>query len=32
MICPACGPTRVGFRVDEDGSKTRICRSCRTEL
>ncbi|MGH2733052.1 MAG: 50S ribosomal protein L24 [Actinomycetota bacterium] len=32
LICPACGPTRVGFRVDEDGSKTRICRSCRTEL
>ncbi len=32
LICPACGPTRVGSRVDDDGSKIRICRSCGAEI
>ena len=32
-ICPACNqPTRVGFRVDADGRKVRICRKCDGEL
>jgi len=27
LVCPACGePTRVGYRVGEDGSKVRVCR------
>jgi large subunit ribosomal protein L24 len=27
LVCPACGqPTRVGYRVLEDGSKVRVCR------
>ncbi len=27
LVCPACGePTRVGYRVREDGSKVRVCR------
>ena len=25
---PACGPTRVGYRFDDDGKKVRICRKC----
>jgi len=32
LICPNCGPTRVGYSVDEEGTKIRICRSCNAEL
>src|SRR5438309_9600068 len=26
LICPSCGPTRVGYRLLDDGAKQRICR------
>jgi large subunit ribosomal protein L24 len=27
LVCPACGePTRVGYRVADDGTKVRRCR------
>ena len=27
LVCPACGqPTRVGYRLLDDGSKVRVCR------
>ncbi len=30
LICNKCGnPTRVNFRVLEDGKKVRVCNSCR---
>jgi large subunit ribosomal protein L24 len=30
LLCPSCGkPTRVGYQVNKDGSKTRICRKCK---
>lgn len=32
IICDECGPTRIGYRVDDDGSKTRICVKCGGEL
>ncbi len=32
LVCPTDGPTRAGYRVDADGSKTRVCRKCGTEL
>jgi large subunit ribosomal protein L24 len=33
LICHACGePTRVGYEIDESGTKVRICKKCRTEL
>ena len=32
LVCGTCGPTRVGFRVEEDGAKARVCRTCETEL
>lgn len=32
LVCGNCGPTRVGFSVHEDGSKTRICKKCEAEL
>jgi large subunit ribosomal protein L24 len=29
VLCPICGkPTRVGFRVEGDGTKLRICKKC----
>ncbi|MDR2605950.1 MAG: 50S ribosomal protein L24, partial [Oscillospiraceae bacterium] len=28
-VCPKCGqPTRVGYRLLEDNSKTRYCKKC----
>ena len=32
IVCPDCGPTRIGYRFDDDGTKVRICRKCDTEL
>ena len=30
LLCSRCNhPTRVGFRILEDGRKVRICRSCQ---
>ncbi len=29
LVCPHCNqPTRVGYQVAPDGSKTRICKKC----
>ena len=28
LWCKDCGATRIGFRVDDGGKKTRICRKC----
>ena len=29
LLCPSCGkPTRVGFKIDGDGTKVRVCKSC----
>ena len=29
LVCPSCNKrTRVGKRVLEDGSKTRVCKAC----
>lgn len=32
LVCGNCGPTRAGFRIEENGLKTRICRNCEGEL
>ena len=35
LICPNCGPTRVGYRLAESGAardKVRICKKCEGEL
>jgi large subunit ribosomal protein L24 len=32
LICDKCGPTRIGFRFLEDGTKIRICRKCGETL
>jgi large subunit ribosomal protein L24 len=31
LVCPDCGPTRVGFRVEGD-TKVRVCRKCDKTL
>ncbi len=33
LICTRCNkPARVGFKTLEDGSKVRICRSCKEAI
>jgi large subunit ribosomal protein L24 len=32
IICPSCGPTRIGYDVSADGAKSRVCRKCGGEL
>ena len=32
IVCPACGPSRIGVEWDEAGRKMRVCRKCGTEL
>lgn len=32
VVCEDCGPTRLGMRIDDDGTKHRICRKCGGEL
>lgn len=30
VVCPACGkPTRVAFRLLEDGQRLRMCKQCQ---
>ena len=33
LVCPRCNaPTRVGFTVNENGVKTRVCKKCKAEI
>lgn len=35
VVCPSCGPTRIGHKVETTGGKarrTRICRKCGNVL
>lgn len=36
IVCPACGPARIGHRVEQAGGgksrRTRICRKCGAPL
>jgi large subunit ribosomal protein L24 len=27
-----CGPTRIGYRFDDDGKKIRVCKKCEGDL
>lgn len=32
-VCPSCDrPTRVGFRVQTDGTKVRVCKRCEGDI
>jgi large subunit ribosomal protein L24 len=32
LLCERCGPTRVGYRFEPDGTKVRICKSCGSDV
>ena len=32
ILCSSCGPTRVGFRFEPDGTKVRVCKKCGGDL
>ncbi len=32
IVCPSCGPTRIGYKTSSDGTKSRVCRKCGGEL
>ena len=32
VVCAECGPTRIGFRIDDQGRKIRVCRKCGGDL
>jgi large subunit ribosomal protein L24 len=32
ILCASCGPSRVGFRFEPDGSKVRVCKKCGKDL
>ncbi|MCU1455948.1 MAG: rplX [Actinomycetia bacterium] len=32
ILCPKCGPTRIGYRFEADGTKVRVCRKCGGDL
>ena len=33
LLCPSCGkPTRVGYKIDDDGTKVRVCKKCGGEM
>lgn len=32
LVCPTDGAARAGWRIEEGGAKTRICKKCGTEL
>jgi large subunit ribosomal protein L24 len=32
LLCDKCGPTRIGYRFDPDGTKVRVCRKCGGDL
>jgi len=33
LVCPKCNkPTRVGFKILEDGKKKRMCKKCKATV
>jgi large subunit ribosomal protein L24 len=33
LVCPSCDKaSRVGFKVREDGIKTRVCKKCNADI
>ena len=33
LLCPTCGKTtRVGYKIDKDGTKVRACKKCGGEM
>jgi large subunit ribosomal protein L24 len=32
IVCSHDGPTRIGYRFDDDGKKIRVCKKCGRDL
>ena len=32
IVCPDCGPTKIGARFDDEHHKYRVCRKCGGDL
>src|SRR5258707_4881815 len=32
IVCDTCGKSRVGYRIDDDGEKHRVCKKCGKDL
>lgn len=32
IVCKDCGPTRIGYRIDDEGNKHRRCAKCGNDL
>ena len=32
IVCPTCGPSRIGYRRDDEGGKVRVCKKCGKDL
>lgn len=32
IVCPTCGPTRIGQKIDAEGHKRRVCVKCGGDL
>ncbi|HKA28995.1 MAG TPA: 50S ribosomal protein L24 [Candidatus Binatia bacterium] len=32
ILCDKCGPTRIGYRFDDDDKKVRVCKKCGADL
>ena len=32
ILCPTCGPTKIGYRFDDQDRKIRKCRKCGGDL
>jgi large subunit ribosomal protein L24 len=32
LVCSKDGPVRVGYQLDDDGNKIRVCRKCGAQL
>ena len=32
LVCSSCGPTRVGYRFDDQGRKVRVCKKCKGDV
>jgi len=32
IVCPTCGPSRIGYRREDDGGKVRVCKKCGKDL
>ncbi|MDQ6910203.1 MAG: 50S ribosomal protein L24 [Actinomycetota bacterium] len=33
LLCPSCGPTRIGYRFEgDDRKKVRVCKKCGSDV